>query len=106
MIFKDLSNLLKAAAVSWVDDYAQSMGAALAFYTLFSIAPLLLIVTTIAGVVFGEEAARGEIFGQLQGMLGAPGALAVQGLLESARRPSESVLAAVFGIVFLFIGAT
>ena len=106
MIFKDVSDLLKAAAVSWVDDYAQSMGAALAFYTLFSIAPLLLIVTSIAGVVFGEEAARGEIFGQLQGMLGAPGALAVQGLLESARRPAESVLATVFGIVFLFIGAT
>ena len=51
-------------------DHAQSMGAALAFYTIFSIAPLLLIVIAIAGFVFGEEAARGEIYGQLEGMLG------------------------------------
>jgi len=106
MSYKDVSDLLKAAAVNWVHDYAQSMGAALAFYTMFSIAPLLLIVTSIAGLAFGEQAARGEIFNQLQGMLGTPGALAVQGLLESARRPSESVLATILGIVFLFIGAT
>jgi membrane protein len=106
MNYKDFSDLLKAAAVHWVKDYAQSMGAALAFYTMFSIAPLLLIVISVAGSVFGEEAARGEIFGQLQGMLGTPGALAVQGLLESAYRPSGSTLATVFGMIFLFIGAT
>ena len=59
MIFKDIADLFKAAAVNWVHDYAQSMGAALAFYTMFSIAPLLLIVISVAGLVFGEEAARG-----------------------------------------------
>ena len=106
MIFKDVWDLLKAAAVSWVDDYAQSMGAALAFYTLFSIAPLLLIVISIAGLVFGQEAARGEIFGQLQGVLGTPGASVIQDLLESVRTTSESVLGTVIGAVFLFIGAT
>ena len=53
--------LVKSAASSWIDDYAPSMGAALAYYTVFSIAPLLLIVISIAGLVFGEEAARGEI---------------------------------------------
>jgi membrane protein len=106
MSFKDVSDLLKTAAVNWVRDYAQSMGAALAFYTMFSIAPLLLIVISIAGLVFGQEAARGEIFYQLHDMLGAQGALAVQGLLESARKPADSVPATVFGIVFLFIGAT
>jgi membrane protein len=98
--------LFRTAAVNWVHDYAQSMGAALAFYTMFSIAPLLLIVISVAGAVFGEEAARGEIFGQLQGLLGVPGALAVQDLLESAGRPADSALAATFGLVFLFIGAT
>jgi membrane protein len=92
--------------VNWVNDYAQSMGAALAFYTMFSIAPLLLIVISIAGAVFGEEAARGEIFGQLQGLLGVPGALAVQDLLESVGRPADSALAAAFGLIFLFVGAT
>ncbi|GEM_PF-3570447 len=102
MSYKDVSDLLKAAAVNWVHDYAQSMGAALAFYTMFSIAPLLLIVISVAGLVFGEEAARSEIFNQLDGMLGTSGALVVQG----AGQPARSVLASVFGFVLLFIGAT
>ena len=102
----EVTSLLRAAAVNWVNDYAQSMGAALAFYTMFSIAPLLLIVSSIAGLVFGEGAVRAEIFYQLQSMLGTPGALAVQGLLESARKPTGSVLAVVVGIVFLMIGST
>jgi membrane protein len=106
MTFRDLSALIKGAAVNWVNDYAQSMGAALAFYTMFSIAPLLLIVISIAGFFFGEDAARGEIFGQLHELLGASGALAVQGLLESAGKPAENVLTAVFGVLFLFVGAT
>jgi membrane protein len=106
MSYKDVLDLLKAAAVNWVHDYAQSMGAALAFYTMFSIAPLLLIVISTAGLVFGEDAARGEIFDQMQGMLGAPGAVAVHSLLESAGKPAHNALAAVVGIVVLFIGAT
>ena len=59
-LFHDVAGLFKSAAVNWVRDYAQSMGAALAFYTMFSIAPFLLIVIAVAGIVFGEEAARGE----------------------------------------------
>ena len=106
MTVKDLWGLVKAAASGWVDDYAQSMGAALAYYTLFSIAPLLLIVISTAGLVFGEQAARGEIFSQLEDMLGAPGALAVQGLLESVRKPAESLTATVLGVAVLLIGAT
>jgi len=106
MSYKDISELLKSAAVNWVHDYAQSMGAALAFYTMFSIAPLLLIVISVAGIAFGEEAARGEIYEQLQGLLGTPGALAVEGLLESAGKPGESVLTTFLGVVLLFIGAT
>ena len=101
-----ISGLFKTAALDWVRDYAQSMGAALAFYTMFSIAPLLLIVIAIAGMVFGEEAARGEIYGQLQGMLGSTGATAVQGLLESAGKPAQSVMATVFGVILLVVGAT
>ena len=106
MTVKDLWGLVKAAVSGWIGDYAPSMGAALAYYTMFSIAPLLLIVISIAGLVFGEEAARGEIFSQLEDLLGAPGALAVQGLLESVRKPSESVAATAFGVVLLLIGAT
>ena len=105
-IHREIAGLLKAAAVNWVHDYAQSMGAALAFYTMFSIAPLLLIVIAVAGMAFGEDAARGEIYDQLHELLGAPGASAVEGLLESARKPAGSMIATALGTILLFIGAT
>jgi membrane protein len=107
MIAKGISDLFKTAAVNWVHDYAQSMGAALAFYTIFSIAPLLLIVTSVAGLVFGRDAVHREIFTQLQGLLGSPGATAVQGLLDGAADSSaRSAIAPIFGLIVLFIGAT
>jgi membrane protein len=106
MTMKNIWILIKAAASSWVDDYAQSMGAALAYYTMFSIAPLLLIVISIAGLIFGVEAARGEIVVQLQDLMGKQGAEAVQGLLESVNKPAESVTATLIGGVLLLIGAT
>ena len=98
--------LVKKAASSWLDDYAPSMGAALSYYTIFSLAPLLLIVISIAGLVFGDDAVRGEIFGQLRGTMGPEAALAVEGLLASAAKPTESIAATVIGIVILLIGAT
>jgi membrane protein len=103
---KNIWLLTKAAASSWVDDYAQSMGAALAYYTMLSIAPFLLIVISLAGMIFGVEAARGEIAVQLQGLMGREGAEAVQKLLESASMPAESVTAAVFGLLLLLVAAT
>jgi membrane protein len=103
---KAIVALFRDAAHNWMKDHAQSMGAALAFYTIFSIAPLLLIVIAVAGMVFGEEAARGEIYLQLQGLLGTTGARAVQGMLESARRPADNVPAALFGVGLLFVAAT
>ncbi len=90
MTLKNIWILIKVAVSSWVDDYAQSMGAALAYYTMFSIAPLLLIVISIAGLIFGVEAARGEIVGQLQGLMGQQGAAAVQGLLESVNKSGKA----------------
>jgi membrane protein len=106
MALKNIWILIKAAASSWVDDYAQSMGAALAYYTMFSIAPLLLIVISVAGLVFGVEAARGEIVGQLRALTGQQGAEAVQALLESVSKPAESVTAMLVGGVLLLVGAT
>ncbi|MGH6646844.1 YihY/virulence factor BrkB family protein [Aquabacterium sp.] len=94
------------AVSSWMDDYGQSMGAALAYYAVFSIAPLLLIVISFAGLVFGTEAARGEILQQLSGLMGDDAAHAVQGLLESASEPTTSVFAAIVGGVMLVIGST
>lgn len=103
---KNVWTLTKAAASSWVDDYAQSMGAALAYYTMLSVAPFLLIVTSLAGMIFGVEAARGEIAAQLQGLMGREGAEGVEKLLESASKPAESVAAAFAGLVLLLVAAT
>ena len=98
--------LIKTTFKSWDEDYASSMGAALAFYTLFSIAPLLLIVLSITGFVFGLEAARGEITGQLQNLMGEQSAMAVQALLQNVNKPNEGVIATIIGVLLLLVGAT
>jgi membrane protein len=99
-------DLVKEVATSWLDDYVPSMGAALAYYTMFSLAPLLLIVVSVAGLVFGEDAARGEILAQLQGLMGERGASALQDLLASARGPAEGLTATAVGLVLLLVGAS
>ena len=98
--------MVKDAGAAWIDDYAPSMGAALSYYTVFSLAPLLLIVVSIAGLVFGQEAARGEIFGQVSQLMGADAAKAIEGLLVSVNKPAEGIAATTLGIVLLGIGAT
>ena len=98
--------LVKQAGNAWIDDYAPSMGAALAYYTVFSLAPLLLIVIAVAGMAFGAEAARGEIFGQLNSLMGEDAAKVVQDMLVSVSKPAEGITAAVVGTVVLLIGAT
>ncbi len=98
--------LVKGAGEAWVDDYAPSMGAALSYYTVFSLAPLLLIVIAIAGLVFGEQAARGEIFGQLRQLMGADAAKAIEGVLTSVNKPAEGIAATVLGVGLLLVGAT
>jgi membrane protein len=99
-------SLLRRVSNSWIDDYVPSMGAALAFYTMFSLAPLLLIVVSVAGMVFGEDAARGEIYSELRAMMGDGGAKAVQDLLASAQKPTEGTAATLLGAVLLLVGAT
>ena len=99
-------SLLKDAVQAWSNDYAPSMGAALSYYTLFSIAPLLLIVISVAGWFFGDEAVRGELTGGLQSLMGEEGAKAVEGLLAAASEPKEGIIAAVIGVFVLVLGAT
>ena len=98
--------MLKQSVWAWNEDYAPSMGAALAYYTVFSLAPLLIIVIAVAGLAFGESAARGEVVSQLGGFIGTEGAKAVQDLLASASRPSSGITAAIIGVVTLMLGAT
>ena len=99
-------NLVKGAAKSWIDDYAPSMGAAISYYTVFSLAPLLLIVISVAGLVFGDEAVRGELFGQLQGLMGEDAAKAIQEMLAGVSEPSKGVMGTVVGAAVLLFGAT
>lgn len=106
MNLKQVWPLIKQSGSAWVEDGAPSKGAALAYYTTFSMAPLLLIVISVAGLVFGEEAARGELLSELRGLLGDDGAHAVQGLLESVNKPAKSTLATLVSIGALLIGAT
>ena len=98
--------LLSATYTKWTADHAQGLGAALAFYAIFSLAPLLLIVIAIAGSVFGQEAAQGEIIGQIQGLVGEESAKAIQSMIEEARKPAAGIIATVVAIVLLFLGAT
>ena len=103
---KEVWRLFKMAVTAWSNDYAPSMGAALSYYTLFSIAPLLLIVIAVAGWFFGDDAVRGELTGGLQSLMGEDGAKAVEGLLTSVSEPKEGIIATVIGILVLIIGAT
>ncbi len=106
MKLADLWPLVKEAATAWIDDFAPSMGAAIAYYTMFSLAPLLLIAIAVAGLVFGQEVASGEVLAQLRGMMGEQGAQAVQGMLEAASEPEKSVVATLIGVALLVLGAT
>lgn len=99
-------DLVKRSCVAWLEDRAPTMGAALAFYSAFSLAPLLVIVIAVAGAVFGVEAARGAIVGQIAGLVGAPAAEAIQALLKAAQERTTSIFAAVVGLVTMLVGAT
>jgi membrane protein len=101
-----LGSTLRQALAGWWNDDVPRLGASLAYYTLFSLAPILVVAIAIGGLVFGEEAVRGQIVGQIQGLIGREGAEAVQSMLEGAARPSRSVPATVIGIVTFFLGAT
>ena len=98
--------LAKAAFRNWMNDYAPSMGAALAYYTVFSIAPLLVIVIAVAALIFGPDAAQVAIMDQARGLIGENGAKAIEGMLAGAQKPKQGMIASTLGIVVLLIGAT
>ena len=98
--------LLKRTFSKWNEDHAPGLGAALSYYSVFSLAPLLMIVIAIAGLVFGQEAAQGQIMGQIQGLVGEESAKAIQSMIEEARKPAASILATVIATVILLVGAT
>ena len=97
--------LLKETYAQWSAAKPFQLAAALAYYTLFSLAPLLLIAIAIAGLVFGRETTEHQILMTFQGLMGPQGAQAIQGLLHSASTPESGILSTVIGIVTLLIGA-
>lgn len=99
--------ILKQTFKEWQEDKVPLWAAALAYYTAFSLAPLLVIAIAIAGAVFGQEAARGEIVGQIQGLVGKQGAEAIQSMLQNTQQPgSGGIVATVAGIGALLLGAS
>ncbi len=101
-----LGLVLKEAARGWTSHRAQRLGAALAFYTTFSLAPLTIIAIAVAGYVFGEEAARGGIVDQIRYLVGKDGAIAIESLIQKASVPQHSWLATMFSIGLFVFAAT
>jgi membrane protein len=98
--------VLTRAAVKWNADDCLTLGAALAYYSVFSLAPILVIVIAVAGALFGPEAAQGEIVGQIRDLVGDEGAAAIQGLIQSASRQGTGPRATVIGLIVLLFGST
>jgi membrane protein len=102
----ELWEILREAFREFNRENVGRLGAAVAYYTLFALAPLLIVAIGVAGMVFGAEAARGEVVAQIDGLLGREGAEAIQGMLVSANPPERSIPATIIGLVTLFLGAT
>lgn len=103
---KEIYGLLKETASQWSEDNAFRLSAALSYYTVFSLPPLLLLVIAIAGAVFGEAAARGELVEQFKGIMGPQTASMIQTMISNASEPGSGTIATIIGVVTLIIGAS
>ena len=107
MSLKEAISILKETFSEWMEDQAPTLGAALAYYTVFSLAPVLIIAISIAGLVFGKEAAQGQIFDQLRGLLGDESGRAMQVMVQNASaEPATGLAAALVGFATLLFGAS
>ncbi len=104
--FGKLVHVMRCAVSEWVDHRAASKAAALAYYSLFSLAPILVLVIAVAGFFYGTEAAQGQLMGQLRGLLGAQGAETIQSIVAGARNKDSGVFATIVASVLLVVGAT
>ncbi len=103
---ESLRDLLKDSFNSWLDDKAPRMAAALAFYRVFSIAPLLIIVIAIAGLVFGQDEVRVQIAQQITGLVGPGGEATVMSVIDQISKPSTNIMAAIIGVLTVLFGAS
>jgi len=100
-----LFSLLKKTYQEWQEDRASRLAAALAYYTIFSLAPLLVIAIAVAGLIWSQDAVHAQVMGQVQGLVGTEGAAFVEDLLQSASNPAEGIVATIIGLITLFFGA-
>lgn len=105
-LFKTLNALLRQAGSAWLADNAPRLGAALAFYALFSLAPILVVAVSVAGFVFGREAAQGEIVQQFRGLMSTQGAAAIEIIVQSTNRPVLGAFATTVGLLAILAGAS
>jgi len=105
-MIKKMGALLKESAKEWSDDNASRLSAALSYYTIFSIAPLLVLAIAVAGMVFGQEAASHQIFNQIRGLVGDQGAITIQTMVEKLHQNGGGVIATIVGVVTVLIGAS
>jgi len=103
---RELVRVMRCAVTEWLDHRASSKGAALAFYTLFSMAPILVLVIAIAGFFYGPEAAQGQLINELRGLVGKQGAETIQAILAGARNKEDGLFATIIAGVLLLVGAT
>jgi membrane protein len=100
------SQLLREAYAEWSADNAQRLGAALSYYTVFSVAPLLILSIAVVGMAFGKDAAQGRVMDQVQGLLGPQAAAAIQSMIAHSRSFSSGIVATAIGIATLLFGAS
>jgi membrane protein len=105
MDLKTIAALLKETAKEWSEDKAPRLAAALAYYTVFSLAPLLVIVIAIAGAAFGRSAAQNQITAQVEALMGAQGAEFITSLIEGMSEPKAGIIATTIGVITLLLGA-
>ena len=106
MSLKNLFALLRRTASDWSDHEAPRLGAALAFYTILSLAPLVLLTVALLALVFGHVAAQQQILSQVQGMIGKDGADGIGSVFEHAQKPSSGIFASIIGVLTLLFGAS
>jgi membrane protein len=104
--FSTIKRLLVETYNEWSKDQAPRLGASLAYYTILSLAPLLVLLIALAGFVFGEEAARGQLFGEIRGLVGSEGAEAIQSMVNNAAKGSGGIIASILGFLTLIFGAS
>jgi len=102
----EIGGLLKETVNAWIDDNAPRLGASLAFYTMLSLAPLLIVVVAVAALVFGQKAAQGQLIWEIQDLVGTEGARAIQSLIQSAYKPANGATVTVLGVLTLVLGAS